>query len=128
MERDREEEPELLPERLRFGERDEDEDEEEEEGELEPERYLRYLLRSLPLTGGLGGGVGRVHRLVLCSAACSEAVRSDSNRDLSAGVSELTPASSGRRVTGDRLTLEIKVALASPAEVRALHSAAVPES
>lgn len=112
-----------------FGERDEDEDEEEQEIELEPERDpRRYLLRSLPLTGGLGGGVGRVHRLVLCSAACSEAVRSDSDRDLSAGVSELTLASSGRCVTGDRLTSEIKVALASPAEVRTLHSAAAPES
>lgn len=48
-----------------FGEQDEqleDEDDDELDLELESERgdLLRYLLLSLPLTGGLGGGVGRI--------------------------------------------------------------------
>lgn len=56
-----------------FGERDEELDEEEEEEdrelELESDRgdLLLYLLFSLPLTGGLGGGVGKVHGAVLSS-------------------------------------------------------------
>lgn len=50
-----------------FGEQDEqleddDDDDDELDLELESERgdLLRYLLLSLPLTGGLGGGVGRI--------------------------------------------------------------------
>lgn len=70
-------EHELLSERLwrcfcLFGEGDAEleEDDKEEELELESERgdLLRYLLFSLPLARGLGGGVGRVHNAVSASA------------------------------------------------------------
>lgn len=56
-----------------FGEGDaelqEDDDDEERELQLESEQgdLLRYLLLSLPLAGGLGGGVGSVHGAVLSS-------------------------------------------------------------
>lgn len=50
---------------------DEEEGDEEQELELESEwgELLRCLLLSLPLAGGLGGGVGRAHGTTLCLAA-----------------------------------------------------------
>lgn len=54
-----------------FGEQEQD-----EEPELESELgdLLRYLLLLLPLTGGVGGGVGRLHRAVRSPSPSVEAL------------------------------------------------------
>ncbi len=122
---------------LQDEEEEEEEEEEEQELALESERgdLLRYLLFSLPLTGGLGGGVGRVHGAVWSSAArpqscCATLSGSDGTLSVDGFVSDLVLGSSGRgRVTDfAELLTALMAVLTSQVEVCFLHSAAALES
>lgn len=114
-----------------FGEGDaeleEDDDDKEEELESERGDLLRYLLFSLPLAGGLGGGVGSVHDTVSSSAARTR--RGAVGTTAAAGlVSDRVPGRSARRCVAAEDRTAPTASPSSQAEVGFLHSAAALES